>query len=169
MKKKYIVYIIGGLILIIGLIWTNFDHNETPEPIPPSENISSYRIWVQIVGEINDPGIYEMDENSRIYELVQLAGGFTNRADAAKVNLVTVLNDGQVVVIPSHQEAGLSKININTASLEQLMELSGIGEVKAQNIIQYRQIHPFYTIDDLLSVSGITLTIFNNIKDKICV
>ena len=107
----------------------------------------------------------------RLYDLIKLAGGFTENADIESINLALLLTDQMKITIPSildEQETKIKKININTADLTLLMTLNGIGEVKAQAIIDYRMKHgPFKTIEEIMKVKGIGLKTYEKIKDYI--
>lgn len=131
-----------------------------------------------------------MEEESRIADAIEMAGGITEEADTNKVNLAYKLEDGEKIYIPSiydkEEQAIISsdagqgvsetdninknKININKASEEELKSLPGIGEATALNIIEYRKNNgKFKSIEDLKNVQGIGNSKFENIKDKISV
>lgn len=144
-------------------------------------------VYVHICGEITNPGVYELKEGSRIYELVNLAGGLTPYASRNYLNQAESVTDGQKIYIPSEQEteqglvdsqdsemktgigiASNGKVNINTASKEDLMTITGIGETRAESIITYRQdIGVFQKIEDIMNVSGIKEGLYSKIKDQI--
>lgn len=140
-------------------------------------------IYVDVCGEVENPGVYRLSEGSRVYEAVALAGGMTPEAAAEAVNQASVLLDGQQLRIPSSEEweadgaAGLTAretdsglVNLNGATAEELMTLPGIGESKAADIIAYREsAGPFLRIEDIMNVSGIKEAVFNRIKDRITV
>lgn len=141
-------------------------------------------LYIYICGEIKNPGVYCVKEGDRIFRLIEMAGGLTAQADAYAVNQAELLVDGSMVYIPSKedtadgysvlsqkkQDAADGKVNINTASLDELMTLSGIGEGKAQSIISYREERgKFQNIEDIMNVDGIKEGVFNQIKDKITV
>lgn len=146
-----------------------------------SESAAEIRTcFVHICGEIVNPGVYELPEGSRIFEAVEAAGGFTDLASEASLNLASVISDGMQIVILNREEvrerqeaaeyleAGL--VNLNTASKEQLMTLPGIGESRAEDIIRYREESGgFQTIEDIMKVSGIKDAAFQKIKDSITV
>lgn len=144
------------------------------------------KIFVHIAGAVKSPGVYELDEDARLYQLVEIAGGMTKKAQKDSVNLAEKLTDGQMVLIltkneyqkqradsedkaeQSSQENDL--LDINLATVEELMGLSGIGETKAKAIIAYRDENgAFQTIEDIKKVSGIGEATFNNIKSEITV
>lgn len=137
-------------------------------------------IYVHICGAVSNPGVYEIAEGSRLYELLSLAGGVSEEGCADALNLAELLRDGQRIVIPTFEEAetiqdmveqtAQGRVNINTASAEELMTLPGIGEAKAADIIQYRETQgKFQTTEDIMKISGIKDALFQKIKDRITV
>ncbi len=164
-------------------------------------SLGEEKIVVEIKGEVKKPNVYELKNGSRIYELIEEAGGPTNEADLSNINRALYLSDGQCIVIKNindveSEEVNLNEslnaevtnsiptnssgdkgeknessvININTASKETLMTLNGIGESKAQAIIDYRdEIGGFKSVDDITNVSGIGEKTLEKIKDKISI
>lgn len=148
-------------------------------------------IYVYVCGSVNEPGVYEVREGSRVHELIALAGGFAEDAYTLSVSMAKTVTDGQTLYVPHLDEAeddaagsGLSgsvtgdddtygqktKININTASVEQLMTLKGIGESRARDIVDYRMRNgSFKKTEDVMKVSGIKEAAYSKIKDDICV
>lgn len=144
------------------------------------ETLPTRKIYVHICGEVNKPGVYAVEEGSRVYELLALAGGATAAGVPDALNLAAVLADGDRIVIPAESEAAAALevgqeekellVNLNTASLQQLMTLPGIGEAKAADIIQYRENNgKFNEISDIMKISGIKDALFQKIKDLITV
>ena len=145
---------------------------------PSAEKI----IYVDLKGAVERPGVYGMKQGERLNDLLS-EGGLLPDADISFLNLAQILFDAQVVTIPSKSAADFGdqsqpsapqnssgKININTASDTELEKLSGIGLAKAGAIINYRRDHGFFTtIEDIKKVSGIGESIFEQIKDAICV
>lgn len=166
------------------------------------------KYMVDIKGEVISPGIYELENNSRVIDVIKLAGGLTENADTTVINLSKRIEDEMVIIIYSkwqvenwketkEQEKYLqeqcispkegqtkndacidnteefsttsSVININTATKEELMTLTGIGEAKAEAIISYREKTPFTKIEDIKNVSGIGDSVYEDIKDYITV
>lgn len=135
--------------------------------------------YVDIKGEVLHPGVYEFSCESRMQEVIKKAGGFTEEADETKINLAQKITDQMQLIVPnvhSKQEGGVTEgnsekgnssnstpsnskqgtVNINTATLEQLQTIKGIGKKKAEAILQYRKEHgAFRTKEDLLQVKGI--------------
>ena len=170
--------------------------NETGTGKSPSEtqvevdNSKAAGIYVYICGEVANPGVYELSEDSRIYEAVDAAGGFTENAARECVTLASKVSDGMQITIYNREEAaslladsapvgenagksgtsGSGLVNLNTATKEELMTLKGIGESKAEDIIRYREKSGgFKKIEDIMKISGIKENGFQKIKDSITV
>lgn len=139
-------------------------------------------IAVFICGAVNNPGVYYLDTNARVYEAVEAAGGFQKDADTEWLNQAGYLADGQKLQIFTRKEtsqmvltdaqagpnAGL--VNLNTADRDSLMTLPGIGASKADAILDYRREQgEFQTIEDIMQISGIKEAVFSKIKDQITV
>ena len=162
------------------------------------EDISSGQLFVYVCGAVEKAGVYELDENSRIVDAVEAAGGFAEGADRTYVNLAARVTDGMKLQIPTLEEASDSKlakgiesfdqgfvaaasqtaatggseglVNINTATREELKSLSGIGDSTADKIIRYREDNGgFGKIEDIMKVSGIKEKLFSKIRDNITV
>lgn len=144
---------------------------QEPAPEPEPEMIT-----VHLVGAVLKPGIYRLPVGSRVYELLEAAGGASEDADTTSVNLARPLYDGEQVAIYRAGEAAADqapserKVNINKASAEELKTLPSIGEVRAQRIIEHREKYgPFTDIKEIMDVSGIGQGIFNQIEDLITI
>lgn len=138
-------------------------------------------ITIHITGEVKYPGVVVLKNGARIVDAIEAAGGETEEADLNKLNLAYILNDGEKIYVPNKNDMNSeeilenqqgddkqSSININTATVEELTELPGIGEATANKIIEYRkQNGKFETIEELKNVAGIGNSKFENIKDKI--
>ena len=154
------------------------------------ENSEKSGVYVYICGEVAAPGVYELSKDSRIYEAVDAAGGFTENAARESVNLASKVSDGMQITIYNKEEAaslpagsgsavgntgqggtsGSGLVNLNTATKEELMTLKGIGEAKAEDIIRYREKSGgFKKIEDIMKISGIKEAGFQKIKDNITV
>lgn len=164
-----------------------------PEPTPTAQpTMTPSPILVYVSGEVLAPDVYELAPDSRIKQLVEAAGGFTDDADPAAVNLAQPLADGAHVHIPAAGELmptpsgalaspvpqrdsteidlgfGGDLININTADLPELDKLPGIGPVTAQKILDYRAVNgPFLDIKAIMEVDGIGQGKFDQIKQLI--
>ncbi|MCC3145409.1 helix-hairpin-helix domain-containing protein [Halanaerobium sp. Z-7514] len=158
-----------------------------------SEIEENFRIIVHLAGEVNNPGVYQLKEGDRLVDLLKTAGGLTDKADLELINLAVTLADGQKIIIPNIEQRNReendfkeqnsidlnnlaviagenngSLININRADLNQLVELSGIGEAKAQAIINYREENGlFQSKEELIKISGIGEKTLDNIRDEI--
>jgi len=132
-------------------------------------------IYVSIIGEVISPGTYLVSEDYTVKDLIYLAGGVTINCDISKINWDVVLVLGAQIYIPSYDDEATvtqysSKININTADLEALITLPGIGNIIGQRIIDYRSEYgDFLSIEDIMKVSGIKESIYEQIKDLITV
>lgn len=133
---------------------------------------------VFVCGAVKTPGVYELPAGSRVYEAVALAGGMTDDAALSAVNQAEPLTDGQMIEIPTEEEHELRAaaeeehqdglVNINTADLEELKTLSGIGDSKARNIIAYREKNgAFKAVEDIKNVDGIGEGVFAKLEDCI--
>ncbi len=151
--------------------------------------------YVYICGAVQDPGVYPIYDGMRVFEALELAGGFTGDADEQWLNQAERVSDGQRIYVYTKEEtaqlaaegsaAGQSvasdsssqgtdaqerMVNINTADRETLMTLPGIGEAKADAILQYREEHGgFASIEEIQNISGIKNAVFSKIKDRITV
>lgn len=133
-------------------------------------DLNSFRkdtIHVSIQGEVEQEGMLELPLYSSIQDALDKAI-VKESADISTLNMQTILKDKDVIVVPSIQEDSISKISINSASLEELCSLEGIGQSTAEKIIAYRtEIGLFQTLEDLMEVKGIGTSKFEKIKDRI--
>ena len=156
-------------------------------------------IRVDVKGMVKKAGVYELAKDSIVNDAIKKAGGLTSKADTTNVNLSKSLTNEMVIYIPKKEEVTKStvndalvdksnsvgfedspssnettntttKVNINTATLKDLITLNGIGESKAQAILEYRTKNGnFKTLEDLKKVSGIGEAAYEKIKDNICI
>lgn len=186
-KMKIVIVAISIIIVAtIGIyIFKQTQENEinyyeTEENMETKEkNIN--QITIHITGEVNNPGIVILDEGARIVDALEAAGGETQNADINKLNLAYVLDDGEKLYIPGKNEeekeyitrgngnqTETTKVNINTAQIEELSTLPGIGEATANKIIEYRKENgKFEKIEDIKNVPGIGDSKFQNIKEML--
>jgi len=162
-----------------------FEESVLVEEKEQSSDIEDTKIMVDIKGEITNPGVYEIDQNRRVIDVVKIAGGFTKLADEQQINLAQKVVDEMVIIVPKEGEemighvttAPLSdvdsnepKVRINQATQEEIETLNGIGPSKAQAIIEYREENgPFQDVEDLLLVNGIGEKTLENIQDQIVI
>ena len=162
------------------------EHEEKSEHFVIKEQ-EKKEIVVYLCGSIAKEGVYNLSQGARVFEAVNLAGGLKEEASKKHINLARELVDGESIYFPTEEEGeeiaiiqgeepialqgpGNSLVNINTASLQELTSLPGIGEAKAKSIIQYRESNgAFKTIEDIKKVTGIKNALFSLIKDLICV
>lgn len=163
------------------------DEKEDSTEIVSTEDVSM--IFVHVAGAVKSPGVYQVKEGSRIYQVIDLAGGLNEDADREFLNMAQPVTDGQKITVYTKEEVESqnivistdsmvetsgslekTKININSADRETLMELTGIGEAKADAILEYRMEHgKFQTIEEIMEVPGIKSAAFEKIKDEIIV
>lgn len=215
-RKQILIVVIIFILLGCG-IGSYFYFREEKEEVIEEKSIvkkdnvtkkeDSTLFQVDIKGQVNNPGIYSLSENSRVVDVIEKAGGLTENADTSVINLSKKIIDEMVIIIYSKEEVldfektkekekiieekcnqkdenalinnacintntniinNNSKISINTGTKEELMTLSGIGEKKALDIINYREKNgPFENIEDLLKVEGIGENLFASIKENI--
>jgi competence protein ComEA len=158
-----------------------------PLPSPPAETagvtgLPAARVVVHVVGAVRRPGLYRLEQGSRIADAVARAGGATGKADLAQVNLAAPLADGEQVVVPKRGAAGVvgatagaggtgaagGPVHLSTATLDQLDSLPGIGPVTAQKILDYRAKHGgFSSVDELDAVPGIGPSRMDQLRDLV--
>lgn len=149
-------------------------------------NSTQSHLYVDIGGEVMKPGVYEVSDGTRLFEVIDKAGGLTEDADIDGINRAETVQDGQKIMIGRHGEnpdenrdsysannvtdSGEGKVNINTADAAALQTIPGIGPSKADRIIEYRESESkFNEIDDIKNISGIGNKTFESIKVYITV
>ena len=216
--RKQIIIGIISTIIIIGIISLiviyNIKNKDDDEEIIVEDKLDKKKktkkenkyFKVDIKGQVNNPGIYELKSSSRVIDVIESAGGLTEDADTSVINLSKKITDEMVIIIYSreqvrefektkelekhvqekcseNEEYSLKndacinttskvngKVNINTATKEELMTLQGIGEAKANDIIKYRETNgPFQKIEDLKNVNGIGDSTLASIKENITI
>ena len=221
--KKYFWII---LIIFLVLLFL-FKNNQSTEEVILEENDNlevkeetiqetvNSKVKVDIKGAVKNPGVYEVNENSRVSDVINVSGGLTNEADTSVINLSKNVVDEMVIIIYTKEEINEmkkgstsikyiekecicpklendaciedkidnipdneinsndknesnGKVSLNKATLDELMTLDGIGEKKAQAIIDYRnKNNGFKTIEEILEVDGIGSTTYEKIKDRL--
>ena len=164
-------------IAVLGLLLLRHHASAAPPaagasvPIRVDDGSSGGRVFVHVAGAVRKPGVYTLRAGSRVAEAVERAGGARASADLSAVNLAAKLEDGRQVLVPKRVGGGVAAaaapgatvpgapaqpIDLNTATLEQLDTLDGVGPATAQKIIDYRTEHGgFSSVDELGQVSGI--------------
>lgn len=203
-KKRIFIKIIVILFILIIIIYNFFIIKDESDELNSLETIIDNslknieekeiinKIKVYITGQVNSPGVLELDENSRIEDAINLANGLTPNANLQNVNLAFILEDGQKIYIPSIYDnevleyittengssiienaqgtSNNSKININKADINSLKQLPGVGDSLAERIINYRKENGnFKSIDDLKNVSGIGDKKFESLREYITI
>ena len=171
--KGYLICIALITLSSLSIFIQNMEKNTK------SNSNTSSEIAVFITGEIKNQGVYYLKQGSRLETLIDVAGGLSQNADIDKLNFALLLKDSDKIIIPKKEEKEeaeeesnenkTSKININTATKNELMSLSGIGSTYADKIIEYREQIRFDKIEDIMKVEGIGEAKFNKIKDSITV
>jgi competence protein ComEA len=137
---------------------------------------------VDVAGAVQQPGVYEFAEGDRVIDAIERAGGPMPKADLSLLNLAAPLTDGTQILVPKAGPPGAvvpgggvpgsasGLLNINSASATELETLSGIGEVLAATIVEYREQNgPFASVEDLMDVSGIGPATLDEIRDQVTV
>ena len=172
MKKVIMLFMMIGLLFLTE---SCEDNNYLINTNPPVINESNTQLIIDLKGAVRLPNIYSVKEGTILYELINLAGGLDKNADVSSINLALILNENQMITIP-YKKSELDNtnqstlVNINTASIEELCTLPGIGTSKATSIINYRNSNGYFiSIEDVKKVSGISEGLFTKIKDYISV
>ena len=177
----------AAALLAVALIGARYLRSERDPPaharaapVKVEASRSSGAAVVHVVGAVRRPGVYRLPSWARLAAALRRAGGATSRADLQGVNLAAKVSDGQQVIVPA-RVAGASggvaavggaapgqPVSLNSATVEQLDELDGIGPATAEKILEYRQEHGgFGSVDDLKQVSGIGPKRFEALKEKV--
>lgn len=181
------VAVLAGRNLIGTATATEFEVSRSAAASQSAESVDAapQSIYVHVSGAVASPGLYELEEGSRVASAVEAAGGFADDAAPESVNLARKLEDGEMVVVSRKSEVGVEAaaqggeagetvstgiVNINTASEAELETLPGIGPTMAQRIVSDRKANGAYkTVDDLKRVSGIGDRKFESLSGLICV
>lgn len=182
-KYKYVILGVLFMFTIISVLITNSAVAKENDSIVKENNISDKKYYyVDIKGEVKEPGVYKLKEGSRVIDAINAAGGLKENADTYSVNLSKKITDEMVIIVPSSVENTTVNnnvtqntknnilVNINTATTKELLSITGIGESKASNIVKYREENGnFSSIEDIKNVSGIGDSLFEKIKKYITV
>lgn len=173
----FLVLALGGRLLL-----------RPGEPVPPPVRAAAPagpaparkpRLFVHVVGAVRHPGLYRLAEGSRVADALARAGGSTRKAQLELVNLAAPIADGEQIVVPRRNGAGVAAqggagtastgpVHLNTATLEQLDTLPGVGPVTARKILDYRQKHgAFGSVDELDAIPGIGPARLDELRDLV--
>lgn len=206
-KNKIILIscVLLSLCLFAGVYYFSPNNDEINDKVEV-ENVVSNNITivedtytVEIKGAVVNPGVYKMKSNSRVIDVVSIAGGFTDSANTRYINLSKKISDEMSIIIYTNDEINQFKekdivvieekcecpkvvndaclkdvtdnnlVSLNKATLEELITIPGIGESKAKSIIEYRNSKQFEKIEDIMNVKGIGESLFNAIKEYISI
>ena len=175
-KLKYKIALV--VIILIGATGIHMkSSNADTIKLDKTEN----EFYIDISGAVNSPGVYKVKKKTRVFELIEKAGGLKADANLDALNQAEFVQDGQKIVIPSNGGGDSNKesedksnndggmININLADKSKLMSLPGVGDAIAQRIIDYRKDHRFSKVEDLKQVKGIGDATFEKLKNMITV
>lgn len=205
------VYLLAGVCILFGSIYFFYSHqpnlsanqtiNKLERKVQPDieQNIKTQQepqtkpietIMVDIKGEIKKPGVYQSSQGERVIDVINRAGGLTNKADESQINFAAHVQDEMVINIPTkgqmntntplnastpittgnNTNSNMNKINLNKADENELQTIPGIGPSKAAAIISFRNENgPFQSVDDLKKISGIGDKTFEKLKESIIV
>ncbi|MGN0733614.1 MAG: helix-hairpin-helix domain-containing protein [Emergencia sp.] len=195
-KRIWIAAASAVVLIVAVLFFGNYGKNEklvitSPEDetlqVADSQDtaVSAKIIYVDISGEVKNQGVYQVADGTRLFEVIEKAGGLTANASIESINQAEVVTDGQKIIVPNKDDfvtsgsgqnqgsKGLMDnglVNINIADLDGLQEIPGVGPATAEKIIAYRNSNgSFKSKEDLMNVSGIGQKTFDKIKDMITV
>lgn len=199
-KETRIIIGICGIFLVLAVVFfvkqqnhvvsgVKFETAASAEPADTSASDktgedadSTKKSAVYVSGAVKKPGLYHYSGTKRVGDAIHAVGGFKKSADKDGINLAQILTDGEHIIVPDTKKKKKTetriqdsspetdKVNINTATKKQLMTLTGIGEAKADAIIEYRTTNgSFQKIEDLMKISGIKEGIFEKIKALISI
>lgn len=193
LNKKYTALVVIGILTLFFLVVFSGCENNKNSVSLESENETKTRqeiateakdLYVYVTGAVKKPGVYAVKQGSRVFEVIEKAGGMTKTAkkdcinqaetvaDSQNINIITKKQYKKLIYNEKNQnndnKTGSGKININSADVAELTGLSGIGEAKAKAIIQYRNENGNFTnIEDIKKVSGIGDALFKKISNEI--
>lgn len=188
--KKWIYVGAMATALVIFVLWLFFQEDSRQKAVLKASDTEAVHaennpenateIYVHITGAVNNPGVIKLDQGARLIDAIEKLGGLTENADTDSVNLASVLEDEDKIHIYTKDEtaetgpgsasaaSGTGRVNINTASLEDLKTLPGIGDAIGKSIIDYREKNgAFRSLEDLKEVDRIGDKVFEKLKDSI--
>jgi competence protein ComEA len=183
-RPQLALCVLGAVVVVLlGARQLGRERDTAPDPARPAPTVAPLRVEaaaeeravVHVAGAVRRPGVYRLTTAARVDDAVKLAGGATRRADLSGLNLAAKVEDGHQILVPERVPQGSAApagpatpgaataagapaqpVNLNTATLEQLDGLPGVGPVTAQKILDWRTAHGAFTsVDELLEVDGI--------------
>lgn len=185
--ETYKYYVVGVGVIILGVfIWllrssSMMSTHLTPQHVQTTATVlevtstTEKYVYVDIKGMVKRPGVYKVLSDTRVKDVIALAEGFLENAKIDVINLAQSVYDEMVIIVPSKESEiesaiNTSKININTATKEQLLKLKGIGESKADAILGYRKEKgKITTLDELTQIKGISKRLLDDIRSEVIV
>ena len=183
-RRRALAYVLA-LLTVLSVAGRVAFRDESPAPAAAPLNLRAEppparKVVVHVVGQVYKPGLYSLPEGSRVDDAIKRAGGPKPKAALVLVNLAAPVADGQQVVVPSNREAAQAlaggsvaggaggPVHLNSATLDQLDELPGIGPVTAQKILDYRSEHgAFGSVEELDAVPGIGPATLDELRDLV--
>jgi competence protein ComEA len=174
---KPIIRVVGMVLFAMTALWwltrpaeitqiesLNQSVDQSSDPLS-----NNGQVVVHVVGDVVSPGIVTLNAGSRVIDAINAAGGFTTDAKQDTLNLAAHIEDGQLIQVGTTSVSALdNRIDLNTATAEQLDSLPGIGPVMANRILEWRQAHQrFSSVDELQEVEGIGSKLFNRLKSAV--
>lgn len=189
-KWMTVAAVLGGVVILsIGLVWWGI--NTPVQQVPaeeqmttvslaaePDETQTNVAVWyVDVKGAVQKPGVYPAKEGMRVQDVINLAGGLRQGADEQQVNLAQLVTDEMVIAVPHMNESvtmaqtnsTTARVNLNTATKEELMQLKGIGEKKAEAIIALRQKQRIKRLEDLKAIKGMSDKLLEAMREFVSV
>jgi competence protein ComEA len=181
-RRALVAGVVALLVLVVaGKLLLRPSRPAVPPPVrvaARAATASSTTLFVNVVGAVRRPGLYRLKDGSRVADAVTRAGGPTPRAQIELLNLAARIADGEQIVVPRRGALGAvaapgggvaaGPVHLNSATLEQLDGLPGVGPVTAQKILDYRQRHgAFGSVDELDAIPGIGPARLGTLRDLV--
>jgi competence protein ComEA len=179
--SKQLLIALAGVVAVASLVLVAVNRPEPPtgefsvSANETANEVSQQFLYVHVVGEVESPGMYQLPIGARLVDAVFAAGGLTEEADNASVNLARELTDGEQIIVFSTSQEGQAAgttasglVSLNRAGDKELEELPGIGPALAGRIIAWREANGgFKSVQDLLKVSGIGESLLSGVIDLV--
>lgn len=174
MNNKVKFVIIMGAFIILAMFGIILMRQDDEVVFNVGDEKTTINICAYVVGEVESPGIFEVPDGTRVYEIIEMAGGATDEAELSRINLAKIVEDEEKITVPKKvaisddEESDDKIVNINSASVDKLSTLNGIGKSTAEKIVKYREENGYFnSIEELMNVSGIGESKYNAIKENI--